>query len=157
MIDKNWIKNLATAKFVSNQWHTDNPGEVEYQLSEKIDTVIDRLLKSALDAADSYNSFVHGERSICIMKIEDQANDKMIGIVVSRTNVQIKVLLSNHQIIIKRIQIKGFSKSSTTIYKLKPFYDGLGSLFWQTDRDQTLFNDEMISKLVLQELIKATH
>ena len=154
MPDNEWFRNLAEASYEDGHWQFKDRNRVERTLASKLETVVSQLLDDANDAIDIYNHHVKGGLKIKNLPIAHKATNALIGFVLLLGDKQVKLVKEGQTLQMSVLKVNGHDSEVSNYYQLNACYDPLGSLLWKAD-GQNLLGNEMIIKLILEELVKA--
>jgi len=154
MADKEWIKNLASAKLVNGQWQNTDPQGVSHLAESRIEESVVQLFEEATEAADLYNLHAIDRPSINILSIAKEKSRGNGGVIMLLGKTQLNVEIYNNTLEAQLTTVDGFHRNTTILAKLTAQTDSFGSVMWLADKS-SLMSNELIVKKLMEQLVRS--
>ena len=154
MADKEWIKNLASAKFINGQWENTNPQSVSQLAEVRIEDSVAQLYEEASEAADLYNLHAVDRPSISILSIAKEKSRGNGGVIMLLGKTQLNIEIYNNTLEAQLTTVDGFHRNTTILAKLTAQADSFGSVMWLADKS-SLMSNELIVKKLMEQLVRS--
>ena len=156
MPDREWLRNLATAKLTEGGWQPADAQAVRAAIMRRIAATVDDLQVIAEDYADALRDISGGRLNIRVFPVAAQPETAgQGGFMLLLARHQMTVTLKETTLEVELVTISGFERHSRGSMRFIPRADSFGSVLWQTDNTLLMTSDLIIKKL-FEHLTRAT-
>jgi hypothetical protein len=152
MIEREWLKNLAKAKFENGQW------SVAEMPSKEPHLIFEHFLSSIEDAIDIFNHY--SDRPIGVFPLQGETPSSQSGTLIVRGHIQIKLFFevfeNKPRITGKTFTMESFALKETNLPVMTSEIDAFGATLWRTANNKLWNTEQYIRKILLYILEKST-
>ena len=147
MVDQEWLRNLATARYVDGQWELAEPEQHGQIVADRISDAIESLYEKAEMACDSFNQYSGGRRSMRILPIKSSYQGKS-GFLILCGSSQVSLESTPPILQISLAILRGFQRQCRPLFQLSPQVDPFGGILWAADNGLLMTHDLIIKYLM---------
>lgn len=152
VVDRDWIKNLATSRFQKDGWKFTNPEDVSALRAARETFAAEELLHAAEDYADVFNHFSSKKLSVLALFAKDDRS-KVIGLLMLIGNIHMQFRIESKKLVQEMSEVQGFKTQTAKVGEFMLLTDPFGEVRWQSHAKSSLSHEDVIKK-GLTELIK---
>jgi hypothetical protein len=154
MPDREWLKNLATARFEGGRVSPRDPWAVQHLTEKRLAATLDDLYNEAFEAAEIFNAHRAGDNLLRVMALRVGESGPLSGLLFMLGRTQIRLEFRDAHLEVDLTLTRAFCAETRCIHRLAPQTDALGDIRWSLD-NRLLVNHEMIIKHVFEDLAHA--
>src|SRR6476620_480885 len=122
MQDQRWIRNLAKATYAKGQWVSDDSADSVHQTTE-VEDIIGELLQEAIEAAEVFNHYSQGRRTLKILPLHVESQLQTTGFLLLLGRTQIRIQQSGKTIEAMLTLMRGYQMKTALLHKFTPLVD----------------------------------
>jgi hypothetical protein len=163
MVDPEWIRHLAGARYGQDQWQLAEPEKVESLKIGRLKDALFELRDEAQASTSLHNQFAPRARAVTYLPTEARPPYGQGGLILMMGTLQVslELLISNQHTPVLGALVttlstlhSDYTRSHKTLARYQAQTDTFGTLVWR--RENTLImTSELIIKSLLEELTKA--
>ncbi len=148
MLDREWIKSLATADFSSHRWQEQNEEAVKQRAAHEVALAMEDIYRYATEAIEVFNTYSSQQREIKVIPLHKGTPPQLCGLVLMVGSTQLRLDHESYRFTVTLIKTRTYRSSSRLIHILEPRIDPFGGLTWIMDRKVTLTRNLIIQQLL---------
>jgi hypothetical protein len=153
--DHEWLRNLASARFVDGAWTHADPRAVRDMVALRVDDAVQALSDEASEAAAVYNLHVRGTRQVRVLPLGERQGGFLLLMGRCQMHVELHAPRGRRELVCTLTAVRGFERTPLGTTRLAPHVDAFGSVAWQLD-NALLMTQELIIKRLFEELARAS-
>ena len=155
MPDREWLKNLATARLTEGGWEPADAQSVKTAIIRRIDETVEDLKLLAEDYAEALTEVSGARLNVRVLPVAPSEQATGGGFMLLLERHQMMVMLRNQVLEVELVTVQSFERQSHGQMRFIPRADTFGTVLWQTD-NTLLMSSDLIIKRLFEHLTRAT-
>ena len=155
MPDREWLKNLATARLTEGGWEPADAQAVKTAIIRRIDDTVEDLKLLAEDYAEALTEISGARLNVRVLPVAPSEQATAGGFMLLLERHQMMVILRNQVLEVELVTVQSFERQSHGHMRFIPRADTFGTVLWQTD-NTLLMSSDLIIKRLFEHLTRAT-